>query len=113
MFKQNLDWRELAKVQMKFSEVTEVVINSTEIFRRSNAADIRERSTRLLGASPVMMDLEKVTVDLMGILKRTGSIYQSLANENGVENTQYINSICEKAGNPNRRWKTLCELSQV
>ena len=108
-----MDWRELAKVQMKFSEVTEVVINSTEIFRRSNAADIRERSIKLLGASPVMLDLEKVTVDLMGILKRTGDIYKKLAVRGDEENTQYVNSICEKAGNANRRWKTLCELSQV
>ena len=93
----------MAKVQMKFSEVTEVVINSTEIFRRSNAADIRERSIRLLGASPVMLDLEKVTISLMQILKRTGSIYESLATKDGVENTRYVNSICEKAGNANRR----------
>ena len=110
----NLDWRELARVQMEFSEVTEIVINSTEILRRTSNEDIRRRTINLLGAEPVMLDLEKVTVDLLNILNRKGDIYNRLAmNEDGSQNMQYINSICPSAGNTSLRYRTLMAMTEV
>ena len=108
-----MDWRELAKVQMEFSEVTEVVIQSSEILRRTSNEDIRRRSIKLLGAEPVILDLHKLTVDLMQILQRRGGIYEKFSMQNGQENTQYIESICPKAGNINLRQRTLLALQDV
>ena len=108
-----MDWRELAKVQMEFSEVTEVVIQSSEILRRTSNEDIRRRSMKLLGAEPVILDLHKLTVDLLQVLQRKGGIYQKYAVQNGQENERYINSICSSAGNINLRKRTLLALQDV
>ena len=109
-----MDWRELAKVQMEFSEVTEVVIQSTELLRRTSNEDIQRRSTKLLGAEPVILDLHKLTVDLLQILQRRGGIYEKFAiQEDGQENSRYVNSVCSSAGNTNLRQRTLVALKQV
>ena len=98
---------------MEFADVTEVVINSTEVLRRTSEEDIRRRSTRLLGAEPVTVDLHKLTVDLLQILLRKGSIYNKFSMQNGYENTRYTGSICPGAGNSNLRYRTLVELKEV
>ena len=98
---------------MEFSEINEVVIQSTEILRRTSNEDIRRRSTKLLGAEPVILDLHKLTVNMLQILQRKGGIYDEFSMLNGERNTRYINSICPSAGNTHRRYQTLIALKEV
>ena len=98
---------------MQFTEYTEIALNSTDLIRRASSDDIERRTIKLLGATPIMLELERVTISLMQILQRKGKIYEEWSMVDGKPQIAYINSIQPSAGNVHLRKRTLLALSQV